>query len=115
MYGASERVMTDPTTPNVVEKKPVAVIHEAPAVSRFPRTAVNVSDLMQLILPEDLFLGILCLERKRAERHSRKFVLVLVDAEGIKPKKGRGRDVKGLVRAANEARRETDPDRKSVV
>ena len=109
MYGASERVMTDPTTPNVVEKKPVAVINEAPAVSRFPRTAVNVSDLMQLILPEDLFLGILCLERKRAERHSRKFVLVLVDAEGIKPKKGRGRDVKGLVRAANEARRETDP------
>ena len=63
MYGASERVMTDPTTPNVVEKKPVAVINEAPAaVSRFPRTTVNVSDLMQLILPEDLFLGILCLE-----------------------------------------------------
>ena len=108
MYGASERVMTDPTTPKVAEKKPVAVINEASAPS-LPRTAVNVSDLMQLILPEDLFLGILCLERKRAERHTRKFVLVLIDAEGIKPKKGRSRDVKGLVRAANDARRETDP------
>ncbi len=108
MYGASERVMTDPTTPKVAEKKPVAVINEASSTS-LPRTAVNVSDLMQLILPEDLFLGILCLERKRAERHTRKFVLVLIDAEGIKPKKGRSRDVKGLVRAANDARRETDP------
>jgi exopolysaccharide biosynthesis polyprenyl glycosylphosphotransferase len=108
MYGASERVMTDPTTPKVAEKKSVAVINEVPA-SSLPRTAVNVSDLMQLILPEDLFLGILCLERKRAERHTRKFVLVLIDAEGIKPAKGRTRNVKGLVRAANDARRETDP------
>ncbi|MGC1385434.1 MAG: sugar transferase, partial [Candidatus Acidiferrales bacterium] len=103
-----ERVMTDPTTPKTSEKKSVAVINEASAPA-LPRAAVNVSDLMQLILPEDLFLGILCLERKRAERHTRKFVLVLVDAEGIKPKKGRSRDVKGLVRAANDARRETDP------
>ncbi len=108
MYGASERVMTDPTTPKTSEKKSVAVINEASAPA-LPRAAVNVSDLMQLILPEDLFLGVLCLERKRAERHTRKFVLVLVDAEGIKPKKGRSRDVKGLVRAANDARRETDP------
>ncbi|MGA8034527.1 MAG: hypothetical protein WB985_01030, partial [Candidatus Acidiferrales bacterium] len=96
--------MTDPTTPKTSEKKSVAVINEASAPA-LPRAAVNVSDLMQLILPEDLFLGILCLERKRAERHTRKFVLVLVDAEGIKPKKGRSRDVKGLVRAANDARR----------
>jgi len=73
------------------------------------RPVLKASDLMQGILPEDLFLGILCLERKRAERSNRRFVLLLLEA-GDTTENGRHRDiVKGLVKTANEARRETDP------
>jgi lipopolysaccharide/colanic/teichoic acid biosynthesis glycosyltransferase len=74
-----------------------------------PRLVLKASDLMQGILPEDLFLGILCLERKRAERSNRRFSLLLLEA-GDNANSGRHRDiVKGLVKAANDARRETDP------
>jgi exopolysaccharide biosynthesis polyprenyl glycosylphosphotransferase len=72
------------------------------------RPALKASDLMLGILPEDLFLGILCLERKRAERSNRRFLLLLLEAvdEGVN---GHHQEIlKGLVKSANQARRETD-------
>lgn len=64
---------------------------------------------MQSILPEGLFLGILCLERKRAERSDRRFLLLLLEA-GDNVERARHQEiVKCLIKAANEARRETDP------
>jgi lipopolysaccharide/colanic/teichoic acid biosynthesis glycosyltransferase len=73
------------------------------------RAAVNPSDLTQRILPEDLFLGILCLERKRAERSNRKFLLLLLDAAETLETERHSQVLKGLIEAANIARRETDP------
>lgn len=73
------------------------------------RPLVNPSDMMRSILSEELFLGMLCLDRKRAERSGRKILLVLLDAEDA-VKSGRKQEIlKDLVRAANAARRETDP------
>jgi len=73
------------------------------------RPLVNPSDMVRNILPEELFLGMLCLDRKRAERSGRKILLVLLDAEDA-VKTGRKQDIlEDLVRAANAARRETDP------
>ena len=50
----------------------------------------------------------LCLERKRAERSGRKFLLLLLDAETAIHHSRRSEILKGMVRAANVARRETD-------
>lgn len=64
--------------------------------------------LMQQVLPEELFVGMLCLERKKAERSQKKVLLVLVEAtealRGIRHREVRS----GLVRAVDAARRETD-------
>jgi len=64
--------------------------------------------LMQQVLPEELFVGMLCLERKKAERSQKKLLLVLLDAtEALHS--SRHREVRGgLVRAVDAARRETD-------
>jgi lipopolysaccharide/colanic/teichoic acid biosynthesis glycosyltransferase len=67
------------------------------------------SDLMLKTLPEDLFLGILCLERKRAERSRKKFLLVLIDAEDAVITDRKSEILSGVVKAADAARRETDP------
>ena len=64
---------------------------------------------MQRILPEDLFLGMLCLERKRAERSGKKLVLVLLDAEDAEKTGRRNQILDGVIKAAKAARRETDP------
>jgi exopolysaccharide biosynthesis polyprenyl glycosylphosphotransferase len=70
---------------------------------------LNPSDVMQRILSEELFLGMLCLERKRAERSGKKLVLVLLDAEDAN-KTGRKTEIlDGVIRSAKAARRETDP------
>jgi exopolysaccharide biosynthesis polyprenyl glycosylphosphotransferase len=69
----------------------------------------NPSDVMQRILPEELFLGMLCLDRKRAERSGKKLVLVLLDAEGVRNPDRQAAVLEGVIRAANSARRETDP------
>jgi len=74
-----------------------------------PRPHLNPSGLMQRILPEDLFLAMLCLERKRAERSSRKFLLLLLDAENATGTSRQGKVLNGIVKAADAARRETDP------
>src|SRR6185437_10336665 len=64
--------------------------------------------LMQQVLPEELFVGMLCLERKKAERSQKKLLLVLLDATDAF-QGPRHREVRsGLVRAVDLARRETD-------
>ncbi|HEY2120386.1 MAG TPA: hypothetical protein VGH37_14450, partial [Candidatus Acidoferrum sp.] len=68
----------------------------------------NPLKLMQQILNEDLFLGMLCLERKRAERSSKKFLLVLLDAHDLLKSKQKEEVMKGLALAVNASRRETD-------
>jgi exopolysaccharide biosynthesis polyprenyl glycosylphosphotransferase len=73
------------------------------------RPAINPSDSMQGILSENLFLGMLCLERKRAERSRKKFLLLLLDAEDAGKSKRKADVLKGVIRAADEARRDTDP------
>jgi hypothetical protein len=52
------------------------------------RLSLNPTDVMQRILSEELFLGMLCLDRKRAERSGKKLVLLLLDAESAE-KSGR--------------------------
>ena len=69
----------------------------------------NPSDVMQRILPEELFLGMLCLDRKRAERSGKRLVLLLLDAQGAERTGRKIEILEGMVRAANAARRETDP------
>jgi exopolysaccharide biosynthesis polyprenyl glycosylphosphotransferase len=64
---------------------------------------------MQGILSENLFLGMLCLERKRAERSRKRFLLLLLDAEDAGKSKRKADVLKGVIRAADEARRDTDP------
>jgi lipopolysaccharide/colanic/teichoic acid biosynthesis glycosyltransferase len=73
-----------------------------------PRPGYHPSDLTQRILPQDLFLSMLCFERKRAERSGKKFFLMLLDvneAAGTPKLPGL---LKGIVKVATAARRETD-------
>jgi len=62
---------------------------------------------MQDILPEDLSLGSFP-RAKRAERSNRRFLLLLLEVGDNAESVGIG-DREGLIKAANEARRETDP------
>lgn len=73
------------------------------------RPALKPADLTLEILPEELFLGILCLERKRAERSRKKFLLLLVDAEDAIRTDRKSEILAGIVKATDMARRETDP------
>jgi exopolysaccharide biosynthesis polyprenyl glycosylphosphotransferase len=72
------------------------------------RPAFKASDVMLGVLPEDLFLGILCLERKRAERSGRKFVLLLLEASDAEMSSRYPEILKGMIRTAGQSRRETD-------
>ena len=76
-----------------------------------PETArrLNPSDVMQRILSEEFFLGMLCLERKRAERSGKKLVLVTLDAEDADKTNRKNEILDGAIKAAKAARRETDP------
>jgi lipopolysaccharide/colanic/teichoic acid biosynthesis glycosyltransferase len=80
--------------------------------STLPRTATrsnfNPSNLMQRILPEELFLGMLCFERKRAERSGNKFFLLLLNAQEAIGTSRQATVFRGIVKAADSARRETD-------
>jgi lipopolysaccharide/colanic/teichoic acid biosynthesis glycosyltransferase len=73
-----------------------------------PRLHRGPTGLMQQVLPEELFLGMLCLERKRAERSEKKFLLVLLDAIDTVQSPSHREIIRGLVRAVDVARRETD-------
>jgi len=92
----------------------IAVAKQKP-LSRADRLAAarsgdrrSPAGLMQQVLPEELFVGMLCLERKKAERSQKKLLLVLLDATDAF-QGPRHREVRsGLVRAVDLARRETD-------
>ena len=45
-----------------------------------PATSYPYSSLRDAILPQQLFMRILCLERKRSERSNRRFVLMLLES-----------------------------------
>src|SRR5579871_6413769 len=70
---------------------------------------VNPLEMMQQILPEELFLGMLCLDRKRAERSGKRLLLLLIDAEDAEKSIRKKHILDGVVKACNAARRETDP------
>src|ERR1700747_1579995 len=74
-----------------------------------PRPTFKPSDLMRRILPEDLFLGMLCFERKRAERSGKKFFLLLLDAQDTVETDRQASVLQGIIKAASATRRETDP------
>jgi len=63
---------------------------------------------MQRILPEELFLGMLCFERKRAERSGKKFFLLLLNAQEAIGTSRQATVFQGMVKATDSARRETD-------
>jgi len=92
----------------------IAVAKQKPAFSTDRLAVARSSDrrgpagLMQQVLPEELFVAMLCLERKKAERSQKKLLLVLVDATDSL-RSSRHREARsGLVRALDAARRETD-------
>jgi lipopolysaccharide/colanic/teichoic acid biosynthesis glycosyltransferase len=72
------------------------------------RASFHPSDLTLRILPPELFLGMLCFERKRAERSGKKFFLMLLDAHDAVGTRRHSEVLKGIVRATEAARRETD-------
>ena len=72
------------------------------------RPNFNPSNLMQRILPEELFLGMLCFERKRAERSGKKFFLLLLNAQEAIGTSRQATVFQGMVKATDSARRETD-------
>jgi exopolysaccharide biosynthesis polyprenyl glycosylphosphotransferase len=72
------------------------------------RPKSNPLDFTRQVLPEELFLGMLCLERKRAERSGIKFILILLDARAA-IEAGFGTSIFGRIfKAVDAARRETD-------
>ena len=73
------------------------------------RAPFSSSDSMRGILPENVFLGILCLERKRAERSNKKFLLVLIDVEDAANVGRYSEVVTGSIKATDAVRRDTDP------
>lgn len=93
---ASDRVRSFPTDGRSFKPEPA-------------RARLNPSDVMQRILSEELFLGMLCLERKRAERSGNKLVLLLMDTEDADKTGRKGEVMDGAIKAAKAARRETDP------
>ncbi len=73
------------------------------------RPAFPPTDFMLQILPESVFLGMLGLERKRAERGNKKFLLLLLDAEDATSVEGRAEILSGIIKATDAVRRDTDP------
>ena len=83
-----------------------AAVRTAPRV--MPRPASNPLDFTRNILPEELFLGMLCLERKRAERSGDKFTLILMDARPALARASAHDVLRRITKAADKARRDTD-------
>jgi lipopolysaccharide/colanic/teichoic acid biosynthesis glycosyltransferase len=78
-------------------------------LNTMPRPSFKPSDLTQRILPEDLFLGMLCLERKRAERSSKRFLLLLLDSRDAVEANRQAIVLNGILKVLSTTRRETDP------
>jgi exopolysaccharide biosynthesis polyprenyl glycosylphosphotransferase len=68
----------------------------------------NPSDLAQRILPMDLFLGLLCLERKRAERSKKHLVLMLIEGKCSTHLKGESNLLERVAGVLCQTIRETD-------
>ena len=79
-----------------------------PALRSTPRPTASPLDFTRNILPEDLFLGMLCLERKRAERSGDKFTLILMDARPALENASTHDILRRITKAADKARRDTD-------
>ena len=73
------------------------------------RPIFSPPDFMQQILPEDVFLTMLGLERKRAERSNKKFLLLLLDADDATSIESRTKILTGIISATDAVRRDTDP------
>jgi exopolysaccharide biosynthesis polyprenyl glycosylphosphotransferase len=73
-----------------------------------PRPSSSPLDFTRNILPEDVFLGMLCLERKRAERSGDKFTLILLDARPAIDTASAHDVLRRVTKAADKARRDTD-------
>lgn len=98
------------TNSKLTDEKPRSIVRDIRKVKHgMAHSRSNPSDLMQRILPEELFLGMLCLDRKRAERSGKKLALLLLDAEDAEATGRKAQILDGIVKAANVARRETDP------
>ena len=100
---------TMPVEPTTSTTKKAASVHRRKATHAVTEPPLNPSDLMRSILTEDLFLGMLCLERKRAERSGKKLLLLLIETEDVGAPAHKAQILKGVVEAADAARRETDP------
>jgi exopolysaccharide biosynthesis polyprenyl glycosylphosphotransferase len=98
------------TNSKLTDERPRSVVRDIRKVKHgVAHSRSKPSDMMQRILPEDLFLGMLCLDRKRAERSGKKLALLLLDAEDAEPTGRKAQILDGVIKAANVARRETDP------
>ena len=73
-----------------------------------PWSHLNPSDLTQRILPKDVFHGLLCLERKRAERSKKHLLLMLIDSKGSKGLNGDGIVLERVAGVLCQTIRETD-------
>jgi lipopolysaccharide/colanic/teichoic acid biosynthesis glycosyltransferase len=94
------------TVPNTRPAREIAAVR---AASRpMPRPASNPLDFTRNILPEELFLGMLCLERKRAERSGNKFALILLDARPAMDNPSAHDVLSRVIKAADKGRRDTD-------
>jgi lipopolysaccharide/colanic/teichoic acid biosynthesis glycosyltransferase len=62
----------------------------------------------RVLLNEDTFVSMLYLERRRAERSHKRFVLVLVDVQNALPGGHKDRTISALSKALAESTRETD-------
>ncbi len=77
------------------------------------RAHVSVPDMgntpSRMLLSEDAFVSMLYLERRRAERASNRFVLILVDVtKNLSGFSNKERTIQKLTKSLNEATRETD-------
>jgi len=73
-----------------------------------PWSHLNPSDLTQRILPKDVFHGLLCLERKRAERSKKPLLLMLIDSKGSPDLNGNGILLERVAGVLCQTIRETD-------
>ena len=92
------------------------ILHEEPSYKSYDsltsasfRTVYSEPDILQEILPENVFLGMLGLERKRAERSNKKFLLLLLDADDAPSVETRAKILSGIINATQAVRRDTDP------
>lgn len=76
------------------------------------RSHLSVPDMdnspMRVVLNEEAFISMLYLERRRAERAQKRFVLMLIDVKKVSDGRQKHRHMNALTRSLLEATRETD-------